>query len=162
MIFCSDLFINVAQAFQKVWHVGLLSKIKQCLPTNTHELLESYLTYRKFVLKEGDYISSSQPIEAGVPQGTVLGVNIQKCVHITFTLCRGPISTLFMRNFVKILPLVTELFPNKYERYSRSNQTTSLQHIEDYINMFSRSWLFMGALVKYESEWKFANKLNRM
>ena len=40
---------------------------------NTHKLLESYLSHRKFVLKEGDFISSPQPIEAGVPQGSILG-----------------------------------------------------------------------------------------
>ena len=43
--YCSALFIDVSQAFDKVWHEGLLYKIKQYLPTNTHKLLESYLTH---------------------------------------------------------------------------------------------------------------------
>ena len=71
--YCSALFIDVSQAFDKVWHEGLLHKLKQNLPANTHKLLESYLVGRQFIIKEGNFLSSPQPIAAGVPQGSILG-----------------------------------------------------------------------------------------
>src|SRR6476661_4848468 len=71
--YCSALFIDVSQAFDKVWHEGLLHKLKQNLPANTHKLLQSYLVGRQFIIKEGNFLSSPQPIAAGVPQGSILG-----------------------------------------------------------------------------------------
>ena len=42
--FCSALLIDISQAFDKVWHEGLLYKIKVNIPTNTNKVLESYLS----------------------------------------------------------------------------------------------------------------------
>lgn len=71
--YCSALFIDVSQAFDKVWHDGLLNKLKINLPINLFNLLEKYITGRHFMIKEGNYLSSPQPIGAGVPQGSILG-----------------------------------------------------------------------------------------
>lgn len=71
--YCSALFLDVAQAFDKVWHEGLIYKIKTSLPACTHDLLNSYLTERKFYLKHKTYSSKLYNIQAGVPQGSVLG-----------------------------------------------------------------------------------------
>lgn len=71
--FCSALFIDVSQAFDKVWHEGLMHKIRQNLPQNISILLESYLTGRSFIVKHDDILSTPQPIKAGVPQGSILG-----------------------------------------------------------------------------------------
>ena len=71
--YCSAIFLDVAQAFDKVWHEGLIHKIKCLLPKNVHTILESYLSNRKFRVRYGDSITSSYPIHAGVPQGSVLG-----------------------------------------------------------------------------------------
>lgn len=71
--YCSTVFLDVAQAFDKVWHEGLLFKIKQNLPANFYILLRSYLQEHFFLVKQGDAISELAPIHAGVPQGSVLG-----------------------------------------------------------------------------------------
>lgn len=71
--YCSALFIDVSQAFDKVWHEGLIYKIKHMLPPYTHKLLESYIKGRKFTVKENSLISPPQDIQAGVPQGSILG-----------------------------------------------------------------------------------------
>ena len=34
--YCSAIFLDVAQAFDKVWHAGLIYKIKELLPLNVH------------------------------------------------------------------------------------------------------------------------------
>lgn len=70
---CSGIFLDVAQAFDRVWHAGLEYKLKRDLPRQYYEILKSYLTGRQFRVKnEGEY-SELKNISAGVPQGSVLG-----------------------------------------------------------------------------------------
>lgn len=71
--YCSSVFLDIQQAFDKVWHKGLLSKIKQHLPHPFFSILNSYLTDRLFYVKESGNTSALHRIEAGVPQGSVLG-----------------------------------------------------------------------------------------
>ena len=42
---CSALFLDVAQAFDKVWHKGLNCKLRTILPKQYAKILESYLTH---------------------------------------------------------------------------------------------------------------------
>lgn len=78
IFFC---FIHVSQAFDKMWHEELFFKINQYLSGTTHNLLESYLTNRKFVLKKETYKS--------LPQGNRLLYLIytlaNKCRYMGFT-----------------------------------------------------------------------------
>lgn len=71
--YCSALFIDISQAFDKVWHNGLIWKIVHTLPQNTHKILENYLSDRSFIIKAKRNFSSSRKICAGVPQGSILG-----------------------------------------------------------------------------------------
>ena len=71
--YCSALFIDISQAFDKVWHEGLLYKIYNLLPINTHKLIKSYLSNRSFEVKSNGIFSCSKKINAGVPQGSILG-----------------------------------------------------------------------------------------
>jgi len=70
---CSAVFLDVAQAFDKVWHDGLVKKLRSILPPDFCDILESYLTERFFRVKQENCYSSLQPINAGVPQGSILG-----------------------------------------------------------------------------------------
>ncbi|CAB0001509.1 unnamed protein product [Nesidiocoris tenuis] len=70
---CSGIFLDVAQAFDKVWHEGLNHKLKKMLPYQYVELLESYLSRRYFCIKQEDAYSEPRTINAGVPQGSVIG-----------------------------------------------------------------------------------------
>lgn len=71
--YCSAAFLDISQAFDKVWHIGLHLKLRQLLPLNYFLLLKSYLSNRHFIVKVGDEFSNLSPIHAGVPQGSVLG-----------------------------------------------------------------------------------------
>jgi len=64
---------NISQAFDKVWHEGLLYKLSTFLPDNMHRILQSYLTNRYFRTKYREAYSPLGQIFAGVPQGSVLG-----------------------------------------------------------------------------------------
>lgn len=71
--YCSAVFLDVAQAFDRVWHEGLLYKLKTYLPPNCFTVLKSYLHKRQFQIKQGNEISEQCEASAGVPQGSVLG-----------------------------------------------------------------------------------------
>lgn len=45
---CSAVFLDVKQAFDRVWHQGLFFKLKTILPTPMYLLLKSYLEERSF------------------------------------------------------------------------------------------------------------------
>lgn len=70
---CSTVFLDVAQAFDKVWHRGLIYKLGKMLPKQFVDILESYLTERTFRVRHEDAYSDIKQIKAGVPQGSVLG-----------------------------------------------------------------------------------------
>lgn len=70
---CAATFLDVSQAFDKVWHKGLEYKLERDLPKQFYTILKSYLAERHFRVKhEGEY-SNLKQIRAGVPQGSVLG-----------------------------------------------------------------------------------------
>jgi hypothetical protein len=70
---CATAFIDIQQAFDRVWHDGLLYKLKQLLPTPHYLLLQSYLSDRYSQIKFHKEFSPYFPIHSGVPQGSVLG-----------------------------------------------------------------------------------------
>lgn len=71
--YCSAAFLDVQQAFDKVWHEGLLFKIKSLLPHSYYNLFKSYLQDRHFQVKYQYTFSPITEIQSGVPQGSVLG-----------------------------------------------------------------------------------------
>jgi hypothetical protein len=70
---CSAAFLDISQVFDKVWHIGLLYKLRQSLPINYFLLLYSFLQNRHFFIRFGSAQHPLSPIHAGVPQGSVLG-----------------------------------------------------------------------------------------
>jgi hypothetical protein len=70
---CSTILLDVAQAFDKVWHEGLFHKLELLLPTEYSQILKSYLSDRYFRVKQKDEYSGFKPIKAAVPKGNVLG-----------------------------------------------------------------------------------------
>ena len=71
--YCSAVFLDIQHAFDKVWHEGLLLKLKKILPRIYYSILKSYLTNRQFMVKYLDATITTFSIEAGIPQGSVLG-----------------------------------------------------------------------------------------
>jgi hypothetical protein len=71
--FCNAAFLDISQAFDKIWHQGLLFKLKNLLSQNHYLLLKSYLSNRNFSVKHSDQQSNICPSKSGVPQGSVLG-----------------------------------------------------------------------------------------
>ncbi|VVC44231.1 Reverse transcriptase domain [Cinara cedri] len=70
-LICSGAFLDMAQAFDKVWHQGLLFKLKTIFPPYYYLLFKSYLEHRHFAVRSGSAISEINPIHAGDSQGAV-------------------------------------------------------------------------------------------
>jgi hypothetical protein len=68
------IFVDIEKAFDKVWHEGLLYKLDNYqVPNYLGSWIKSYLESRTFHVKVGYILSDPCKIEAGVPQGSVLG-----------------------------------------------------------------------------------------
>jgi hypothetical protein len=71
--YCSEAFLAFSQAFDRVRHTGLLHKLRIFSPLKYYLILKSYLHNRHFQVKVEDSYTDLLPINAGVPQGSVLG-----------------------------------------------------------------------------------------
>ena len=71
--YCSAVFLDIQQAFDRVWHSGILYKLKKLLPAPFYLLLKSYLHQRRFYVSINNECSEFGSIHSGVPQGSVLG-----------------------------------------------------------------------------------------
>lgn len=72
-VYCASAFLDISQAFDRVWHEGLLFKLTNTLPHHLYGILKSFLQQRHFIVQNGEALSDLCPIKAGVPQGSVLG-----------------------------------------------------------------------------------------
>ena len=64
--YCSAVFLDIKQAFDRVWHPGLLFKLKHLLPAPFYLVLKSYLKDRHFYVKVNDEISTICDIKGSV------------------------------------------------------------------------------------------------
>lgn len=126
-LYCSSLFIDISQAFDKVWHKGLIYKIVQSLPQNTHRLLQSYLTDRSFVVKYKSYTSSSRNISAGVPQGSILG----PMMYILYTADMPTNSQIHTSTFADDTAFMST---HKDPKIASSNLQSHIHELESWLN----------------------------
>ena len=68
------VFLDISKAFDKVWHEGLIFKLRQNgISGKLLTFFESYLNNRKQRVILNGFYSDFSSIESGVPQGSVLG-----------------------------------------------------------------------------------------
>ena len=68
------VFIDISKAFEKVWHEGLIFKLKQNgISGNLLNLLCDFLRNRKQRVLLNGQVSDWSDVRAGVPQGSILG-----------------------------------------------------------------------------------------
>ena len=68
------IFLDISKAFDKVWHKGLVFKLKQNgVSGSLLKMFENYLTNRKQRVVLNGASADYDDIKSGVPQGSVLG-----------------------------------------------------------------------------------------
>ena len=69
-----SVYLDISKAFDRVWHEGLIYKLKRCgVSGNLLLLLQSFLSNRKQRTVLNGQTSTWGNISAGVPQGSILG-----------------------------------------------------------------------------------------
>jgi hypothetical protein len=71
--YCSAAFLDISQAFDKVWYIGLLYKLRQSLPLIYFLIPKSYLRNRHFPVKVETEYTELFSVNAVLPQGSVIG-----------------------------------------------------------------------------------------
>ena len=68
------VFLDISKAFDKVWHEGLIFKLKQNgISGDLLQILSDFLSNRKQRVVRNGQNSSWTNVQAGVPQGSILG-----------------------------------------------------------------------------------------
>ena len=68
------VFLDISKAFDKVWHKGLIFKLKQNgMSDKILNIITDFLSFRKQRVVLNGQASPWTSIEAGVPQGSILG-----------------------------------------------------------------------------------------
>ena len=67
------VFLDISQAFDTVWHWGLLKRLENCgIKGRLAQIIQSFLKNRSMKVRIGGRESDSYQMKAGVPQGSVL------------------------------------------------------------------------------------------
>lgn len=127
--FCSAAFLDIAQAFDKVWHSGLLYKIKINLPHPYFLIIKSFLTNRYFQIKYHSVLSSFHSINSGVPQGSVLSPFLYNLYTSDFPTMTSTMTATFADDTAI---LATDLVA--------TGASEKLQNHLDEIHIWSQNW----------------------
>ena len=66
--------LDISKAFDRVWHAGLLHKLKSYgISGKIFGLISSFLSSRRLRVVLDGKSSQEYPVNAGVPQGSILG-----------------------------------------------------------------------------------------
>ena len=140
----------MSKAFDKVWHEGLVFKLKQNgIDGNLLNLLRNYLSNRKQRVVINGQESNWADIQAGVPQGSVLGP-LLFLVYIN-DLEEG------IKSYVKFFADDTSLFSVVHDPFVSADE---LNHDLDLINKWAHQWkmCFNPDPNKQAEEILFSNK----
>ncbi|GFT62345.1 RNA-directed DNA polymerase from mobile element jockey [Trichonephila clavipes] len=68
------LFVDIAKAFDKIWHDGLISKMMRLgFSDQILKIIHSYLNLTEFRVRVENCLCSPRPVKNGIPQGSLLG-----------------------------------------------------------------------------------------
>ncbi|KAL4131086.1 hypothetical protein QTP88_008435 [Uroleucon formosanum] len=102
------VFLDMAKAFDRVWHQGLIHKLLLTnIPHLLVKLIDSFLTDRTFTIKLKDHLSTSREIEAGVPQESCLSPLLYLIYTNDFPILKSVTVSLFADDTLSKRAIVT-------------------------------------------------------
>ena len=148
------VFFDISKAFDKVWHEGLLPKLSlNGIFGNLSELLRDFLYCRKQRVVLNGQNSSWENVNAGVPQGSILGT-------LLFLIYINELSNGVSSN-CKLLPMIRLFF----QLLTTSNQAqpplgNDLTALSNWV--FQRKMIFNPDLTKQAQEVIFNRKTKKL
>ena len=95
--------LDISKAFDRVWHAGLLHKLKSYgISGQIFDLISSFLNNRRLCVVLDGKFSQEYPINAGAPQGYILGPTLF-LILMTFLVMLSAIS-------LSLLMILSSLF----------------------------------------------------
>ena len=126
------VYLDISKYFDKIWHFGLLNKCKNefGISGTALEWIESYLKNRKQRVQINETFSETETINAGCPQGSVLGP-LLALIYLDGLSKRTQNNILFFADDTTL-----------YASHSTDLTTTqtSLQQDLDEIDKYGREW----------------------
>jgi len=129
--YCNAVFLDISEAFDRIWHPGLLFKLKHALTSNNYLLLKSYLADSNFAVRHNYNLSDDYPFEAGVPQGSVLG-------PLLFLIFTADIPQAGHTTIASFADDVAVLSANKYPVSATRHLQTNLNTLAE---CYTRWWI---------------------
>jgi hypothetical protein len=129
--YCSAAFIDISQVFDKVWHAGLLYKLKHAFPHPEYTLLKLCLTDRTFHVRDQEEYTKLYTIQFGVPEGSIL---------------RPILYSIFTEDLPETEQTMTATYADDPAILaSYQNSITASRKLQNYLNQFDK-WLKPGVL----------------
>ena len=120
------VFLEILKAFDKVWHKGIIFKLKQNgIPGKMYSALSDFLKDRRQSVILNGQVSSGTGVNAGVPQVSILGL---------------PLFLVYVNDLVDGLPSNandTSLFPVIYDVATSADQLNNDLY---QINLWAFQW----------------------
>ena len=148
------MFLNMPKAFSKVWHKGLIFKLKQNgIWGNLSSTLTDFLEVRKQRVVLNGQLSSWPNIETGVPQGSILG-------PLLFSIYINDLSDGLTTNVRLFADDVSLFFVVDNINLSATNLNSDLTKINDWANQWKMT--FNLDPNKQAQEVIFSGKINKI
>ena len=145
-----SVYLDISKAFDRVWHEGLIYKLRRCgISGRLLSLMQSFLAKRKQRTVLNGKTSGWGAIEAGVPQGSILG-------PLLFLIYINDLSDGLKCN-VKLFADDTSIFTVVHDP---NTAAADMNHDLSLINLWARQWRmsFNPDLSKQAVEVTFSKK----
>ena len=127
--------LDISKAFDKVWHEGLLHKVS-CygITGKTFSVVKSFLTSRSLKVVVNGQSSDAHPINAGVPQGSLLGPTL-------FLLFINDLPNDIIRSLIDIFADDTTLYGHTSCHVTDEILADSLNTDLNHVVQWGKKWL---------------------